>query len=74
MLTMQSYLALFALLIATAAEAQGTLPVAQQMADASPVTAKAAPAKPPRHQLSAEQRAELRRQLYQFSRLSGKAH
>jgi hypothetical protein len=71
---MQPYLALFAFLAATAAAAQGTLPVAQQIADARPVTSKAAPAKPPRHQLSAEQRAELRRQLYQFSRLSGKAN
>ena len=74
---MQHYPILFALASAAVCHAQGPQPAAQNLADAravvsrtaAPVTAMAAPRQ---RQLSAEERAELRRQLYQFSRLSGK--
>jgi hypothetical protein len=59
----------------TIAQAHGGLPAAQQVSDAraaaSPRAAAPSGATSPR-QLSAEEKAELRRQLYQYSRLQGK--
>lgn len=71
MLTMKPYLALIALFAAAAVHAQSSLPAAQQVSDARAATAAASGKTAPR-QLSAEQRAELRRQLYQYNRLHGK--
>jgi hypothetical protein len=72
---MARYLILTALAAATLAQAQGSPPAAQQVADAraatSPRTAAPSKAATPR-QLSADERAELRRQLYQYNRLQGK--
>jgi hypothetical protein len=72
---MTRYLILTTLAAATFAQAQGGPPSVQQVADARVATSPraAAPSKAagPR-QLSADERAELRRQLYQYSRLQGK--
>ena len=70
MLTMKLYPALISLLALSAAHAQ-SLPSAQQVSDARAAAAATSGKAAPR-QLSAEQRAELRRQLYQYSRLHGK--
>ena len=72
MLTMQPYLILAALVATPLAHGEGGLPAVQRVSDARTATAAPAPSKPAPRQLSAEQRAELRRQLYQFSRLHGK--
>ena len=71
MLIMQRYLILIALAGAALAQAEGSVPVVRQVSDARTVATPAA-AKPAARQLSAEERAELRRQLYQYSRLHGK--
>ena len=73
MLTMKQYLALIALLAAAACHAQSS-PAAQTTSDLRQVSAqKPVPASTvtPR-QLSAQERAELRRQLSQYSRVTGK--
>ena len=73
MLTMKQYLALIAISAASACHAQA-LPAGQAPSNLRQVNVQkpqAAPAVMPR-QLSAQERAELRRQLYQFSRTAGK--
>jgi hypothetical protein len=72
MLTMKPFLATILLLAATVGHAQSSLPAAQQVSDARAAATAAASGKVPPRQLSAEQRAELRQQLYQYSRLHGK--
>jgi hypothetical protein len=69
---MKLYFALIAFLAATAGHAGSSLPAAQQVSDARAAGTAAASGKPAPRQLSAEQRAELRRQLYQYNRLHGK--
>jgi hypothetical protein len=76
MLTMKQYLILVGVLGSATAQPQGTPAPAKQVAVASVAAAPVpAPAKAvaPR-QLSTEQKAELRRQLYQYSRVSVKGH
>jgi hypothetical protein len=78
MLTMKQYLILVGVLGSATAQPQGTPAPAKQVAVAHAAAAPApapAPAKvaAPR-QLSTEQKAELRRQLYQYSRVSVKGH
>jgi hypothetical protein len=70
---MKPYLVLIAFVAAAAGQVRATLPAGQQVSDARAATSGAGSATPasPRH-LSAQQRAELRRQLYEFSRLHGK--
>jgi hypothetical protein len=73
MLTMKQYLALIAILAAAACHAQSS-PVGQQLPDLKQMGAQKAlppPSVTPR-QLSAQERAELRRQLSQYSRVAGK--
>jgi hypothetical protein len=73
MLTMKQYLALIAILAAAACHAQSP-PASQSNSDIRQVSAQKplpAPSVAPR-QLSAQERAELRRQLYQYSRVAGK--
>ena len=76
MLTMKQYLILAALVGTAVCSAQEPLPAVQRIAQARPAVTQTAlsvnPSAP--RQLSAEQRAELRRQLYQYShsRLPGK--
>jgi hypothetical protein len=73
MLTMKPSLVLIAFLAAAAVQARAALPAGQQVSDARAALSKAASASNPSpHQLSAQQRAELRRQLYEYSRLHGK--
>ena len=72
MLTMKPFLALIPLLAAAVSHAQSSLPAAQQVSDARAAATASASGKVPARQLSAEQRAELRRQLYQYNRLHGK--
>jgi acyl-CoA reductase-like NAD-dependent aldehyde dehydrogenase len=74
MLTMKlkPYFALIPLLVATAGYAQSSVPSAQQVSDARAAATAATSGKAAPRQLSAEQRAELRRQLYQYNRLHGK--
>jgi hypothetical protein len=72
MLAMKSLPALMPLFAAVAAFGQSTVPVAQQVSDARAAATVSSSAKAPPRQLSAEQRAELRRQLYEFNRLRGK--
>jgi len=72
MLSMTRFLALLPLLAASAAQAQSSLPSAQQVSDARAAATAAASGKAAPRQLSAEQLAELRRQLYQYNRLHGK--
>jgi hypothetical protein len=72
MLTMKPYLALISLLALFAAHGQSSLPAAQQVSDARAAATVTTSGKAAPRQLSAEQRAELRRQLYQYSRLHGK--
>ncbi|MDB5880248.1 MAG: hypothetical protein JWP43_126 [Ramlibacter sp.] len=69
---MKPILALILLLAVAASHAQSSLPAAQQISDARSAATAGGSAKVPLRQLSAEQRAELRRQLYQYSRLHGK--
>ena len=71
MLTMKPYLALIPFLAAIAGYAQSSLPAAQQVSDAR-AAANASSSKAAPRQLSTEQRAELRRQLYQYNRLHGR--
>ncbi len=76
MLAMKKYVILAGVLGAALAQAQSTpaaavKPVSVARATVSPAHAPAAVASP--RQLNAEERAELRRQLYQFRRLSAKA-
>ena len=77
---MKQYLILAGLLSAAIAHAQEPQPVPKKVSDARAATAEPAAVPPaavpakmagPR-QLSAEEKAELRRQLYQYSRLSSK--
>jgi hypothetical protein len=71
MLTMKQYLALIAVLAAAACHAQSSgqpPPGLRQVGAQKPLSG---PSATPR-QLSAEERAELRRQLYQYSRVAGK--
>jgi hypothetical protein len=72
MQNMKGHLILAVFALAGIARAQGGSPAAQQVSDAR-AAGSVRTAAPPRqaapHQLSAEQRAELRRQLYQFNRL-----
>ena len=70
---MKLYFALIALFVAAAGYAQSSVPSAQQVSDAHSAATAAGSAKAAPRQLSAEQRAELRRQLYQYSRLHGKS-
>jgi hypothetical protein len=72
MLPMKPYLVLIALLAASVGHTQSSLPAAQQVSDARAAATAATAGKVAPRQLSAEQRAELRRQLYQFNRLHGK--
>jgi hypothetical protein len=72
MLSMKPYLFLIALLAAGVGHAQSSLPAAQQVSDARAAATAATASRVAPRQLSAEQRAELRRQLYQFNRLHGK--
>ena len=72
MLSMKPFLAAIAFMAAIAAHAQSNLPAAQQVSDARAAGTAAASGKATPRQLSAEQRAELRRQLYQYNRLHGK--
>jgi hypothetical protein len=72
MLAMKSLPALISMFAAAAAFGQSTMPVAQQVSVARAVATVTSSAKPAPRQLSAEQRAELRRQLYEFNRLRGK--
>ena len=72
MLSMKPYLPLIALFAASAGQAQSSLPSARQVSDARAAATAATAGKVAPRQLSAEQRAELRRQLYQFNRLHGK--
>jgi hypothetical protein len=74
MLAMKPFLALTPLLAAVAAFGQSTVPVAQQVSDARAAATVTSSGKPAHRQLSAEQRAELRRQLYEFNRLRGKGY
>lgn len=69
---MPRYLVPIALIAASTAHAEGSLPAVQRVSDARSVTAAPAAVKPVTRQLSPGERAELRRQLYQFSRLHGK--
>ena len=73
MLAMKKYLILASALGAAFAQAQGTpaAAVKQVSVTASPAVAPVAVSSP--RQLSADERAELRRQLYQYRRLSAKA-
>jgi hypothetical protein len=71
MLTMKQHLALITIVAAAACHAQMSLAGQPAAALAAVSGQKPAPAAAP-HQLSAEQRAELRRQLSQFSRVAGK--
>jgi len=73
MLTMKPLLVSLALLAVSASYAQSSLPAAQQVSDARAAATAAASGRVAPRQLSAEQRAELRRQLYQYSRLHGKS-
>jgi hypothetical protein len=71
---MKQCLILTVLSISAVSQAQQAFPAVQQVADARPVPAKTVPAAQPaqpRH-LSEQERAELRRQLLQFSRQNGK--
>jgi hypothetical protein len=73
MLTMKQYLALIAFLAAAACHAQSA-PAGQPSSETKKMGAQMAlplPSVPPR-QLSAQERAELRRQLSQYSRVAGK--
>jgi hypothetical protein len=74
MLTMKQFLAPIAILAAAAACQAQSPPAGQSSSDIRPVNAQKplpAPTVAPR-QLSDQQRAELRRQLYQYSRVAGK--
>jgi hypothetical protein len=73
MLTMKQYLALIAIFATAACHAQAA-PAGQPSSDLRQVTMQKpvpAPSVTPR-QLSAQERAELRRQLSQYSRVAGK--
>jgi hypothetical protein len=72
MLAMKPLLALVPLFAAVAALGQSTVPVARQVSDAHAAATATASGRQAARQLSAEQRAELRRQLYEFNRLRGK--
>jgi hypothetical protein len=72
MLAMKPFLAWAPLFAAAAALGQSTVPVAHQVSDARAAATATSSGKPAPRQLSAEQRAELRRQLYEFKRLRGK--
>ena len=73
MQTMKQHLILMAVASAAIAHAQTASPTVQQVADAGAAApGLAVPAKTSLRQLSAQERAELRRQLYQFSRTAGK--
>jgi hypothetical protein len=71
---MKQYLVPILVLAAAVAQAQGSRQSDQKVAVAAvPAQPSAATAKPSGlRRLSAEERAELRRQLYQYSRLAGK--
>jgi hypothetical protein len=72
MQTMKPFLALVLLLAAATGYPQSSVPAVQQVADARAPSRPSASTKAPAHQLSVQERAELRRQLYEYSRLHGK--
>jgi hypothetical protein len=72
MLAMKPLLALTPLFAVVAAFGQSTVPVARQVANVRAAATVTSSGKPAPRQLSPEQRAELRRQLYEFNRLRGK--
>ena len=71
---MKKYLIIAALGMTAWCDAQAQQPAAQQVAQArqEPVKVQPSPRPVPLRQLTEEQRAELRQQLYQYSRAHGK--